>query len=139
MWHLQAFLSLPPAERRALLYAFGAVAVIRLGLWLLPFDLLRRRLERPVRLAARPLPPERVAWCVEVAGRYVPGATCLAQALAARLLLRQHGCDPELRIGVARGASGALEAHAWVEIGGRVVVGGPAEAVQRFTILPSME
>ena len=139
MWRLSAFLSLPRAEQRALLLAFGTVAAIRLGMWLLPFSALRRRLECPVRPIAQPLPPERIAWSVEVAGRYVPAATCLTLALATRLLLRQHSHDSELRIGVARSASGTFEAHAWVEFEGRVIIGGSAEAVQRFTILPSMK
>ena len=48
MWQLRAFLSLPPAERRALLVACSVVAAIRLGLWLLPFSALYRMLDRPL-------------------------------------------------------------------------------------------
>jgi hypothetical protein len=53
----------------------------------------------------------------------VPRATCLAQAIAARWLLPRTGNDVVVWIGVA--APGPdFEAHAWVESGGDVILGG---------------
>ena len=72
----------------------------------------------------------RALWAIAVTARLV-GYTCLAQALAARVLLERRGFDCRLRLGVVR-ADGRFEAHAWLERGGRVVVGG---AVDRFATI----
>lgn len=79
---------------------------------------------------------ENIAWAVNVVGRYVLGDnTCLTQALAAELLLRRRGYRAHTRIGVAKGYKGNLEAHAWVESDGQVVVGGPRAALTRYTVM----
>ncbi len=71
------------------------------------------------------LSPRRIAWAVPVAARFVPGATCLSQALAARTLLRLTGHPSTLTLGVRRADGGMLEAHAWVHSGAQPVVGVP--------------
>ena len=65
---------------------------------------------------------DRIGWAVRSAARFVPGATCLPQALAAEAILRRRGHPADLRLGVTRGDHG-VEAHAWVESYGRVIVG----------------
>jgi hypothetical protein len=121
-------LALPPGERRLLAEAALLVGAARLGLWLLPFRLLPGLLGRLARLcarrASRHIAAHRIAWAVSVVSSYVPGATCLTQALAAHALLAERALAGQLRIGVAKGAGGQLEAHAWVESEGRVVIGG---------------
>jgi hypothetical protein len=67
---------------------------------------------------------------------YVPGANCLPQALTADILLRREGYDPILKIGVARGAQGEFQAHAWVEVQGESYSSGN-ESTGRFTALPA--
>lgn len=67
--------------------------------------------------------PERIAWAVQAASRYVPDAACLVQALAAQVLLARNGYQSDLRIGVAL-EQGVLQAHAWVESQGKVLIGG---------------
>ena len=81
---------------------------------------------------------DRVSWAVPAAARRFPvQMTCLVQALAADTLLRRRGCHPLLRIGVSGGAGApTIEAHAWVECGGRVVVGDVAD-LPRYAILSS--
>ena len=80
---------------------------------------------------------DRLVWAVRVASHYVPDATCLTQALATQVLLNRHGCQTNLRIGVARNETGQFQAHAWVEKDGMVVIGGPASHLQRYTPLPA--
>lgn len=128
-------IALPRNRRRLLVRAFLTVAAFRAALSVLPFRWTRR-------LAARgpgsgPVPAtsaDDLVWAVSAAARRVPRATCLTQALALQALLTQDGHDATLRLGVARGELGALEAHAWLESGGRVVIGGPQSA--RFVPLP---
>ncbi len=63
-------------------------------------------------------------WAVQAVSRRIPAATCLTQAIAARLLLLGSGHDTELCIGVARDATGSFRAHAWLEREGRIIIGG---------------
>ena len=74
------------------------------------------------------------AWAVKAASRRMPfTATCLVQALALRMLLSRQGYDPHLRLGVAKDGDDRLEAHAWLEMDGQVLIGG--EAGGRFVPL----
>lgn len=74
----------------------------------------------------------RIAWAIGAGSRYVPRATCLVRALAGRRLLAAHGHRAHLRIGVAK--STELQAHAWLEYEGRVLIGGGD--LDRYTVLP---
>lgn|SRR5574341_1234140 len=133
MRRLHKFLLLPQSERRLLVKTALLLWAVRLGLWVVPFRALRLRLYRLSEAppegvhngTATGVSPERIAWAVAAASRYVPRATCLVQALAGRFLLEQHGHPATLRIGVARDDErGNFEAHAWLECRGRVVIGG---------------
>jgi Transglutaminase-like superfamily len=125
---------LSPAERRLLLGAAVLVGGVRVGLSLLTFGRLQRILTLLARgQAKQPMPAALIAWAVAAAGRRVPGATCLAQALAAQVLLARHGHVTELRIGVAR-ATERIEAHAWLERDGEPIFGEPDRL--RHTVFP---
>lgn len=114
------------------------VASIRLALWLLPFRTVQASVERLDRQmpASNPDPKHinRTAWAVQASGRIIPGATCLTQALATRILLARRGYATKLQIGIARGETGTFEAHAWVEYEGDVVV-GKLHDLERFVPL----
>jgi hypothetical protein len=129
MMRLCKFRSLSQAERRFLLRATLQVLKVRLMLWCLPFFCLKRLLAGEGqgwsgKTQAEASGVERIIWAVEVAARYVPRATCLTQALAARKLLHQEGFAGELRLGVAKDEAGRFQAHAWLEQDGRVLLGG---------------
>jgi hypothetical protein len=63
---------------------------------------------------------------VRRASRVVPGATCLAQALALRRLLFRYGHASTVHIGVTT-ADGLFSAHAWVESEGMALLCAAAE------------
>ncbi|HEX6292767.1 MAG TPA: lasso peptide biosynthesis B2 protein [Herpetosiphonaceae bacterium] len=141
MSRLRNWLALPLADRWLLLWAWLLLGAIRVGLWLLPFRTVQvlvsarrfpARSDHPSRAAI-----ERIGWAVAVASAYVPRASCLPQALTAQALLRRQGYPAQVRIGVAR-ADGRLEAHAWAECAGEIVIGGSAETLARYTPLPSL-
>jgi hypothetical protein len=139
---LRKFLRLPAAERRLLFQAAILLGGIRIGLRLLPFQTVRRavsELATAPRIAyeADRSSADRLAWAVTKASRYVPEATCLAQALAAQVLLARHGHPAHLRVGFARSVEGKVHGHAWLESRGRIVVGGGD--VSRFSRLTGME
>jgi hypothetical protein len=143
MKRLLKFMHLPAAERWLLVKAALMLSAIRLGLELIPFQTLRRLLAK-VAEASTGLQEtdrssaDRIVWAVEAAGRRLPGAgTCLTQALAAQVLLARRGNPAQLRIGVLKGEEGRLEAHAWLESKGRIVIGG--SELERFTPLVALE
>ena len=140
MERFRKFLFLPAPDRNLLVRATLFVGAIRLGLWLMPFRTSRRLLLKMTRKTnSRPAADQacinRVVWAVTLASRYVPRASCLTQALAAELMLGRRGQPAHLHIGVAKGERGRFEAHAWVEVEGRVVIGSSKDLL-RFTPLP---
>ena len=132
---LRQFAALPPLRRRLLLRSLAAVAAVRVGVTLLPFRSWRSgfavRRSAPARRSARD-----IAWAVEVASPYVPRATCLVQALAAQFLLSREGHASRLRIGVAPSPT-RLDAHAWLESDGEILLGGAA--APRYRALLTLE
>lgn len=125
---LRKFFAMPRKDQRILMKAFFRLSIIRVGLWLLPFKILQQILERLFRYSfisnKKSLSPEKVSWAVRAVSRYVPSATCLAQALTLQTLLLQEGITSDLAIGVARDDESGIIAHAWLEVDGTVIIGG---------------
>ena len=133
------FLRLPAADRSLLLHSVLLVGAARLALWVLPFNTARRLFGRRTRHSGDQVPSiERIGWAISVAKTFVPKGNCLPQALAAESLLGQSGYPVELRIGVAKRVDGGLEAHAWVESAGRLVVGDLTQGLDTYTPLPPL-
>ena len=100
---MHRFVYLSRSDRRLVLEAALLLSAARLGLWLLPFQVVSRLLDKATRpRVAVAAPALRIAWAIGAAARYIPAATCLAQALAGRAMLIRHGHAAQLRIGVAR-------------------------------------
>jgi hexokinase len=131
------FVSLERSERRLVVEAAALMAIVWAGLRLHRFLTLRRTLDRFVVLASTraSLADRNVVVSVRraitaVAARF-SSATCLVQALAADAMLRRRHVASELRLGVRHrdredAAAIPIEAHAWVECDGAVVVGAIA-------------
>lgn len=81
---------------------------------------------------------QNIVHSVKSMSRYVPVATCLTQALTTQILLAQIGHSTDLKIGVAKSIEGKLEAHAWLESRGEIVI-GKLKDLSRFTILSSLK
>ena len=114
------------------------VAVCRLGLWLLPFETLRRLVEKvAVARGSGWSKPAEGARAVRIAARWIPRASCLVQALALRILLARTGHSARLHIGVALDGR-KFDAHAWVETEEGILIGG-SESRERYTPLAVWE
>jgi hypothetical protein len=140
MRRIPKFFNLSSGGRRLLIKTWILLGVIRLGLELLPFSTLRRllfKLTIVFRSLGKDFSQEYLVWSVAVVSPYVPKTTCLAQALTAQFLLQRAGHQARLHIGVNYGPLGGLEAHAWVESQGRVLIGG--FDTNRYTHLLALE
>jgi Transglutaminase-like superfamily len=101
---------------------------------------LLSRLQRAQSNTAKGCPDEvdRIVWAAGAAGRLLLGARpCLPLAMATQWLLRRRGIATELRIGVMRDESNHLEAHAWVELDGRILI-GQTSSLGSFERLPAL-
>jgi hypothetical protein len=115
-------------DRLTLLEAYALLPASSLALWVLGYRrwhaLLARLAPRPPQPAAPELQVAsavRTARLVRAANRRsVRPAACLSRSLTLWWLLRRRGIESQLRLGVRKGGEG-LEAHAWVELAGRVV------------------
>ena len=121
------FWTSPFSAKRLIARAFGWVVFYRLSLWLLPFAQLKRffNLQEAAKAERASVPREQIAGivsAVKAVSRFVPAASCLTQALAVRRLLAAAGQSSQLKFGVIKNSE-KFEAHAWVEIGGRIVIG----------------
>jgi len=141
---LGRFSRLLPADRARLVKAAFLIGAIKLGLWVLPFHVLRRLMAKltysvndshEVDQAA----VARAVWAVLTAGRHMPWAiTCLTRATAAQVLLGRLGEPTHLRLGVAKDEQGQLRAHAWLESGDEIIIGDEGD-LSDFTKLPPLE
>ena len=120
------------AERRLLLVSAILLPLLAAALRVIGFARVRRwLLHSTVRRSARPeVEPEKLAVLVNAASNRLPIAgSCLTRSLLLDWMLRRRGVDSALRLGV-RLDKGRLQAHAWVEIGGRPVNDAPGVAGQ---------
>jgi hypothetical protein len=122
MNRLKRFVQLTGSERLLLIRVAIVVGTIRVALWFLPADTVRRVSVRVARGTSGSV--KQLVWAVETVSRYTPQATCLTQALAAQALLFQSGFPSQVEIGVAKDELRRLQTHAGVVCYGQVVLGG---------------
>lgn len=141
MKSFRQFCTLSRCDRTLLITTFLLLSFVRLGLLLLPLQRLWKIL---LRLSKKAYPSthsptiDQLTWAVNLSTRYMPGgAKCLARSFTTQVLMSLYHYTPELRIGFAVGEKGQLEAHAWVEHQGQVVM-GQLDNLSRFTLLPPL-
>jgi hypothetical protein len=135
------FFRLDATDRRLLIRCASVLVAMQLGLWILTVRRLHAFVtgaprRRRTTSAARRHSPERIEWAVRTAARYLPGATCLPQALAAQYMLVSAGHPAMLRIGFAASKGHELAGHAWVESDGPIVLDGSDR--MRYVPLPAL-
>jgi hypothetical protein len=134
---IRKFAALPPPSKRLLLWSVATLAEVRVRLWVFHFEPRGKGLLISPRLFQQQTrgTPREIAWAIEVSSRFVPQATCLVKALAGQAMLAVSGRPSRLLIGVAPGrrAGQTLDAHAWLEWDGEILIGGPD--LQRYRML----
>lgn len=139
---LVKFIRMPWPDKVTLFEVAALLALVRLGLLLLPYE----RLLAIVARFSSPRPSSRrreagygssVTWAASGLGGLIVGdRPCLTQALVVRLLLNRAGRRPELKIGVTKDDKDSLRAHAWVELDGRVIIGGGRSPIRYAELVP---
>lgn len=136
---LRSFAALSTRERRLFAEAALLLPSVHLLQQTLPFARWRRLLAReprPEQPCDRPS-PDQLARAVERA-RQLPGEyKCLPAAYALHVLLHRYGYASTVQVGVAHAQNGSVEAHAWVEHEGRILIGALPDLV-RFVPLPPL-
>lgn len=136
---LHRWVTLSPADKTAVAEAWVLLLLARIALARLDLARCERLLARlPTTLRGGPASRDasRLGRWVGVAAAHQPGqARCLARALVLHAMLKRRGQAAELRIGVRR-LDRELEAHAWVECGGRPVDDG-GETLGYSALLPA--
>lgn len=135
---VQRFALLPAAEKLATAEALVVVVGTRVAVGALPRSALSQWVGRAMHEAAGEAGEHadtvgQVCRAIRRASRRVPGATCLVQALAGCSMLERRKVRAHVEVGVDKQAN-ALSAHAWLVVGGRVVLGGE-DARARFVVL----
>jgi hypothetical protein len=128
---LRRWRALAPGDRRLVREALLWFLAIRVALRLFEFARIarwaegrHRGREGRARLAASGETPARIGWATAaVARRVAPPRSCLAQALTAQVMLGARGRAATIRFGAKREGAGPLDAHAWLECDGAVLVG----------------
>lgn len=137
---MRKFMALPVQEKKL----YGSVTlwllIIKLSLFLIPFGRLVVWLNWLNQHKSRPKDAqeiETVVQAIERSSRLLPWwqINCLPQALVGHMLLRRRGFNVQLKIGVCKNFDKKLSAHAWLEYGGRVVLGDGRD-LKSFTAFP---
>ena len=120
---VRAVAALSARERRLLAQAAMVLPVTGLLVKRAGYRRLHDALSRMVPVARAPADPLAEATTISrlvslAADRGPVAATCLSQSLALWLLLRRHGVEADICLGV-RGGSVHPHGHAWVEYQGR--------------------
>lgn len=136
---------LPLVEKVWITLLFLLSGVIRAALLLLPFRWLSRYLGDyrqnrqffPAASLQQQLLGQRIGRIVLLTSRYTPWESkCLVQAILAKTLLACYGIPYSLYLGVKRNqGGGAMVAHAWVQVGDRVIIG--REGYKTYAIIGS--
>lgn len=116
------------SDRLTALTALGWLLAAKLLHLTRPTPALLRRLRRPAQLRSGAQAPGHMRWALSAVSRRLPWRSdCLIQSLAGKLWLDARGVPCALRLGVRRDDAGGLSAHAWIEVDGVPVTGGPPD------------
>jgi hypothetical protein len=134
MKRLTRFVRLPFRFKLLLTEAFLRLLAVSLLLRVMPRSHVSRYWATGTRQPVQPSNPvltNDICRAIVTAAHYVPGATCLVQCITGRAMLRRAGCAAEVKIGVLKDSSD-LQAHAWLESEGSVLIGGPVAQYTRL-------
>ena len=121
------FLQLRFSEKILLFRVWCILIIVRSALALKPFKKVRDWLDdysTPQKKLQNKIDPKRLAWLVDVAGRFVfRDKPCLTTALVLQMLLARRGHPTNIKIGIRKNEKGKIQAHAWLLHDEEIVIG----------------
>lgn len=120
---LAAARRLSPADWVILAEALWEIARAELLVATRRYEVWRPAFERAAVADETRADPRLVGLFETAAANYVRPVGCLQRSIALRSMLVRRGYAAQVRFGVRRDGTAAVDAHAWVEVGGH-----PAEA-----------
>lgn len=128
-----------PGIRQSLLVlgAAGLLAGLTLALKIMPYNQVARWLPRSGPVPVPPWRKRQISHAVGRAAKWVPGATCLPQAMAGYIMLSRRGFESRIRVGVLQEDGVPFRAHAVLVSGSDVVIGGGGDA-DKFVLLTEL-
>jgi hypothetical protein len=98
----------------------------RFGMFVRPDD--ARVTQRAATFAER-CHAREIGWAIRATAPFMPfRSVCLQQAMAGHAMLRRRGVRSVMHLGAGKGATRAIDAHAWLETGGVKITGYPVPA-----------
>jgi hypothetical protein len=140
---VKKFMQLSQREKWLFLQVAFWLIAAKIGLYLLPFERLRRWMAHFGEPRAEHMSHKEmgaIIQAIERIARFLTpfGINCLPQALVGHMLLRRKGFDVQLKIGVRKEPCDKLIAHAWLEYEGQVIMGDLGN-LRQFTALPPLD
>ncbi len=115
------------------------LVLARMAILVIPFRRMapflgQTMVETPFDASPQPTLPVQISWAVRTAGRHTPWeSTCLARAMAAKMMLKGRGLPSTLYLGLAKNGVQDLNAHAWLRCGDRILTG--SRTYRQFTVI----
>jgi len=122
------FFKLSNNKKSLFIKSLTLMLFIRISLTMLPFSKIKKISKIFSRMnnnKKNNLSIEDIIWSIHIVSNYVPRATCLTQAITAQILLYRHDHFSKLKIGVIKKDN--FEAHAWLEINNKIILGESEE------------
>lgn len=107
-----------------LIRTYFLVWIIRLMLWVFKIQTILKFSEKISSTNDKVISIDKIVWAVNSTSIYVPKASCLTRSIVAKTILERYNYKSEIKIGVAKDDEGHLNAHAWVEVANKTVIGG---------------
>jgi len=140
MRKINRFHHLSAGDKFLLSKSLYLLIAVRVVLHLISFQKILQRIDKesvfPFSEADKRPSLDKIAWAVETVSRYIPGTTCLYKALASKIILARYGYEASIHIGVDKKETGSLDAHAWVEIDGHILIGDVRDLTRFTPLLP---
>lgn len=113
------------------IYVYLLSGMIRLSMLIIPFKYFKKYLgipkkESPFELSEESLEiAKQLRRLVLQVCRYTPWESkCLVRAILGAHLLKRKGIESTLYLGVNKNVEGEIQAHAWLRVGERIIMGG---------------
>ncbi len=130
---VKKYLKLPSKKRCLLKKVLLFTILVRISLKIYSIKKIIKWAEQQVS-TTRKYNQEDIVWAIKAIDKRCSFATCLVNGLVAQYLFSKNLISSQLHVGVKKSESGKLQAHAWVTLDHRVVIGALSN-LDSYTLL----